>query len=59
MGTYTIGLYNADMLLNEKGYYLAILLYGLFAAIAVQKNVRDLAMFKRIDEHEVLPADGR
>ena len=41
VGTYTIGLYNADMLLNEKGYYLAILLYGLFAAISLQKSVRD------------------
>lgn len=29
------------MLLNEKGYYLTILLYGLFSAISVQKVVRD------------------
>lgn len=28
---YCIGLFNADMLLNEKGYYLILILYGLFA----------------------------
>ncbi|QYH34763.1 inner membrane protein YiaA [Salinibacterium sp. M195] len=39
--TYLIGLYNAQMELNEKGYYLAILLYGLFAAVSLQKSVRD------------------
>lgn len=38
---YTIGLWNADKLLNEKGYYFAILMYGLFAAISLQKSVRD------------------
>jgi uncharacterized membrane protein YiaA len=40
--TYLIGLWNADkMLLNEKGYYLTLLLYGLFAAVSLQKSVRD------------------
>ena len=29
------------MQLNEKGYYLTILLYGLFAAVSLQKSVRD------------------
>jgi len=38
---YCIGLWNADMLLNEKGYYFVILLFGLFTAISVQKSVRD------------------
>ncbi|WP_181955285.1 inner membrane protein YiaA [Filimonas effusa] len=38
---YNIGLWNADMELNEKGYYFTILLFGLFAAISVQKAVRD------------------
>jgi uncharacterized membrane protein YiaA len=38
---YLIGLWNASMLLNEKGYYLTVLLYGLFAAVSVQKSVRD------------------
>ncbi|MGO4260924.1 inner membrane protein YiaA [Lysobacter sp. TAB13] len=38
---YLIGLWNASMQLNEKGYYLTLLLYGLFAAVSVQKAVRD------------------
>lgn len=41
MGAYLIGLWNAKLELSEKGYYLAILLLGLFAAISVQKAVRD------------------
>lgn len=43
MGAYLVGLWNASMELSEKGYYLAILLLGLFAAISVQKAVRDRA----------------
>jgi uncharacterized membrane protein YiaA len=39
--SYIIGLWNADMLLNEKGYYFTVLLFGLFAIISVQKSVRD------------------
>lgn len=35
------GLWNAGMPLNEKGYYFTILLFGLFAAVSVQKAVRD------------------
>lgn len=40
---YCIGLWNANMALNEKGYYFTILLFGLFAVISVQKSVRDRA----------------
>jgi uncharacterized membrane protein YiaA len=29
------------MMLNEKGYYLIALLFGLFSAVSVQKSVRD------------------
>ncbi|MFO1329676.1 MAG: inner membrane protein YiaA [Rubrivivax sp.] len=39
--TYLAGLWNSDMQLNEKGYYLVLLLYGLFAAVSLQKSVRD------------------
>jgi len=39
--TYLTGLWNATMQLNEKGYYFTILLYGLLAAISLQKSVRD------------------
>lgn len=41
--TYLIGLFNAEMALNEKGYYLTLLMYGLFAAVSLQKSVRDRA----------------
>jgi uncharacterized membrane protein YiaA len=40
---YLTGLWNAQMQLNEKGYYLTILLYGCFAAVSLQKTVRDRA----------------
>jgi len=40
-GVYLVGLWNATMALNEKGYYLTLLLYGLFAAVSLQKSVRD------------------
>jgi uncharacterized membrane protein YiaA len=39
--TYMVGLWNAAMQLNEKGYYFTILMYGLFAAVSLQKSVRD------------------
>lgn len=38
---FNIGLWNAHMLLNEKGYYFTVLMYGLFSAVSVQKGVRD------------------
>ena len=38
---YLVGLFNAEMPLNEKGYYLTLLLFGLFAAVSLQKSVRD------------------
>lgn len=41
--SYLIGLWNANMELNEKGYYFTILLFGLFAVISIQKTVRDRA----------------
>lgn len=41
VAAYIIGLWNAQMPLNEKGYYFTVLMYGLFAAISVQKSVRD------------------
>jgi uncharacterized membrane protein YiaA len=40
-GAYLFGLWNTEMQLNEKGYYLTLLLYGLFAAVSLQKTVRD------------------
>lgn len=40
---YLTGLWNATIPLNEKGYYFAIILFGLFAAVSLQKSVRDRA----------------
>ena len=41
MGGFLIGLWNASMALNEKGYYFTVLMFGLFAVISLQKTVRD------------------
>lgn len=41
MIAFNIGLWNADMQLNEKGYYFTVLMFGLFSAVSVQKAVRD------------------
>lgn len=38
---YILGLWRSELLLNEKGYYFTILMYGLFSAVSVQKSVRD------------------
>lgn len=38
---FTIGLWNAEFQLNEKGFYFTVLMYGLFAAVSLQKSVRD------------------
>ncbi|HTL08741.1 MAG TPA: inner membrane protein YiaA, partial [Chitinophagaceae bacterium] len=38
---YLIGLWRADMQLNEKGYYFTVLMFGLFAVVSLQKSVRD------------------
>lgn len=38
---FVVGLWNAQMALNEKGYYFTVLMYGLFSAISLQKSVRD------------------
>jgi len=38
---YLLGLWNSALALNEKGYYFTILMYGLFAAVSLQKSVRD------------------
>lgn len=38
---FIVGLWRSDMQLNEKGYYFAVLMFGLFAVISLQKAVRD------------------
>ena len=41
VSAYLLGLYNASMELNEQGYYFAILIFGLYSAVSLQKAVRD------------------
>lgn len=38
---FNVGLWRAEMALNEKGYYFTVLMFGLFAAVSLQKSVRD------------------
>jgi len=38
---FLVGLWRAEMLINEKGYYFTVLMFGLFAVVSVQKSVRD------------------
>jgi len=54
MGTglvgYLIGLWRADMMLNEKGYYFTILMFGLFGVVSLQKSVRDRLEGMRVSD---------
>lgn len=38
---FIVGLVRAEMLLNEKGYYFTVLMFGLFSVVSLQKSVRD------------------
>lgn len=50
-----IGLWNADLLLSEKGFYGMSYLLSLYASIAVQKNTRDISY---IDNNEISTKDN-
>jgi uncharacterized membrane protein YiaA len=41
-----VGLWNATLLPSEKGFYAFAYLLGIFGAIAVQKNTRDMQIFE-------------
>lgn len=41
--SFAVGLWNATMIRSEKGFYAAVLVLGLFAAVSLQKSVRDRA----------------
>jgi uncharacterized membrane protein YiaA len=47
----TVGLWNAELAKSEKGFYAMSFVLSLFAAIAVQKNTRDMKASKN-DEPE-------
>jgi uncharacterized membrane protein YiaA len=38
---FLVGLWRAEMLLSEKGFYFTVLFFGLFAVVSLQKSVRD------------------
>lgn len=38
---YSVGLWRSDMQLNEKGYYVAVMLLALYSSVSLQKTVRD------------------
>ena len=45
----TVGLWNATLERSEKGFYAMSFTLSVFAAIAVQKNTRDMKAFKTTD----------
>jgi len=49
-----IGLWNAELLLSEKGFYGIAFVLSLFGAITVQKNIRDAAY---VDHSEKVKSD--
>jgi uncharacterized membrane protein YiaA len=48
---FCVGLMNAEMPLNERGYYFAILIFGLFSFVSLQKTVRDKLEGQQISKH--------
>ncbi|GAA2631159.1 inner membrane protein YiaA [Paractinoplanes durhamensis] len=43
MVSFAVGLWNATMTRSEKGFYATVLILGVFAAVSLQKSVRDRA----------------
>jgi uncharacterized membrane protein YiaA len=43
----TVGLWNAELMHSEKGFYSFAFILAMFAAVAVQKNVRDMLAAER------------
>ena len=54
-----VGLWNAELALSEKGFYGIAFALSLFAAIAVQKNVRDVALLADEGPDTVVPNEPR
>ncbi|MFK2824089.1 YiaA/YiaB family inner membrane protein [Bacillus sp. B190/17] len=51
---FSIGLYNADMELNEKGYYIAVMILVAVGAILTQKVTRD-----NVEDNEIIAEQER
>ena len=45
MGLLMLSLWNSQLAFAEKGFYAMAFLLALFGAVAVQKNIRDVAPF--------------
>ncbi|WGH76494.1 inner membrane protein YiaA [Tenacibaculum tangerinum] len=45
-----VGLWNADLLLSEKGFYAMSFALSIYAAISVQKNTRDIEFINKREE---------
>jgi uncharacterized membrane protein YiaA len=58
VGLMTIGLWNASLASSEKGFYAMAFLLSLFAAVAVQKNVRDIAASESRPSSQDTEPDG-
>ena len=41
-----VGLWNASLTSSEKGFYAMSFVLSLFAVVAIQKNVRDVALLQ-------------
>ena len=54
----TIGLWNATLSSSEKGFYAMAYLFSLFSVVAIQKNVRDVALIDERMGVQDLPSDG-
>lgn len=48
IGLLAVGLWNASLNSTEKGFYAMGFLLALFAAVAIQKNTRDIALFNAV-----------
>ncbi|MGL5552514.1 MAG: YiaA/YiaB family inner membrane protein, partial [Plesiomonas shigelloides] len=52
---FLIGLWNATLLLSEKGFYIMAFLLALFSSATMQKNERDQAHIRRDVSPENIP----
>ena len=43
---FTVGLWNAELMKSEKGFYAMAFVLSMFSAITVQKNTRDMKFFE-------------
>ena len=54
----TIGLWNAELLPSEKGFYAFAFLLAMFAAVAVQKNIRDTKVAEKNNTSDFVNPQG-